>query len=108
MSGNAICKTHGHASNGTETPEYRSWEHMFYRCTNPKSSRWKYYGGAGVKISPRWESFENFLTDMGPRPLGTTLGRFGDVGNYEPGNCVWMTQAEQVANRKRSSKFGVV
>jgi len=100
--------THGHTPGHTKSPEFRSWEHMVHRCTNPNSSRWKYYGGAGVEVSPRWRNFENFLADMGPRPLGTTLGRFGDIGNYKPGNCVWMTQAEQVANRRRISKFGVV
>ena len=32
---------------------------------------------------------------MGERPGGTTLGRIGDKGNYEPGNCQWQTNEEQ-------------
>lgn len=40
-------------------------------------------------------SFSNFLLDMGERPLGTSLGRIGDTGNYEPGNCAWQAPAEQ-------------
>jgi hypothetical protein len=37
---------------------------------------------------------------MGERPKDTTLGRIGDVGNYEPGNCEWQTDDEQKANAK--------
>lgn len=42
---------------------------------------------------------------MGDRPEGTTLGRFGDTGNYEPGNVAWMTVEEQAAEqaKKRAS-----
>ena len=78
---------------------------MKQRCFNPNTERYPKYGALGVTICDRWNiskggSFQNFLSDMGERPAGTSLGRFGDVGNYEPGNCKWMTQAEQVANRR--------
>src|ERR1019366_2423600 len=36
---------------------------------------------------------------MGERPKERTLGRFGDKGNYEPGNCAWQTPAEQRATQ---------
>ena len=65
------------------------------RCLNPSSLRWRHYGGAGVKVCDRWMLFSNFLADMGERPNGTTLGRFGDLGDYEPGNCQWQTSKEQ-------------
>lgn len=58
-----------------------------------------------VDVCVRWHKFENFLSDMGERPEGTTLGRFGDVGNYEPGNCKWMTWAEQLANRRIEARW---
>ena len=39
---------------------------------------------------------------MGERPEGTSLGRILDMGNYEQGNCFWMTPAEQnLAKRNR-------
>lgn len=98
---------HGHAS-GNVSSTYITWANLFARCYNPKSARFKYYGGANpsVKVCDRWNpakggSFENFLSDMGPRPDGTTLGRFLDLGNYEPGNCAWQTRLEQGAERRK-------
>lgn len=75
---------------------------MNRRCVNLED---KNYGGKGIKVCERWHSsnpngFVNFLADMGERPPGTTNGRFGDMGNYEPGNCKWMTRAEQQNNRR--------
>jgi hypothetical protein len=72
-----------------------SWEAMRDRCYNPKTARYKNYGGAGVRVCDRWQDFRNFLADMGLRPEGKTLGRILDMGDYEPGNAFWMTSAEQ-------------
>ena len=101
--GNA--KTHGLTSNGKRSPEYRSWEAMKRRCSNPKVTGFKRYGGRGIRVCSRWHSFENFLADMGPRPEGTTLDRFPDNdGNYEPGNVRWATRSEQ-GNNQSSTVF---
>jgi len=79
---------------------------MKTRCFNIKGDNFASYGALGVTVCDRWkDSFENFLADMGERPEGTTLGRFGDMGNYEPKNCKWMTSAEQVANWRSDRKF---
>ncbi len=91
--------SHGHCS-GKDSPTYQSWRHMIDRCTNINSTQWDYYGGQGITVCDRWNpaqggSFENFLADMGERPEGMTLGRILDLGNYEPGNCFWMTGTEQ-------------
>jgi hypothetical protein len=95
---------HGHARGGTRTPTYESWHSALQRCYNPNDKKYKYYGGAiqPVQICDRWRhSFESFLSDLGERPEGCTLGRLMDVGNYEPGNCRWMTWAEQAQEAKK-------
>lgn len=96
---------HGATVNDNQTPEYTAWCAMIQRCMDPNRVGWMHYGRAGVKVCDRWldpeHGFKNFLADMGPRPAGTTNGRFGDVGNYEPGNCRWMTPKEQADERRK-------
>lgn len=93
---------HGHATSAGQSPTYKSWVAMRQRCQKPGVKGYHNYGGAGVRVCPRWNSFENFLADMGERPAGTTLGRIGDMGNYEPGNCAWQTTKEQAKPGSRN------
>ena len=92
---------HGATRNGKWTREYVTWYAMRQRVNNPRHEHFKYYGGRGIRICRRWRKFENFLADMGLRPQGKTLDRKNPDGNYEPGNCRWATQKEQIANRRK-------
>lgn len=99
-------RTHGEASPDKETPEYRSWASMRSRCNNQKDDNYPNYGGRGIAVCERWNSYENFLADMGRRPtLQHTLDRIDVNGNYAPDNCRWATKSEQSRNR-RPFKFG--
>lgn len=80
------------------TPTYYSWQHMKRRCTDTKFHQYPKYGGRGIAVCERWLVFENFLADMGVRPLGTTLDRKDGSKGYEPGNCRWATPREQRLN----------
>lgn len=91
----------GHKQTNLATGTYRSWTSMRSRCHNPNTTQYENYGGRGIVISPRWDSFETFLADMGVRPKGTTLDRWPNKnGNYEPGNCRWSSPQEQMSNRR--------
>ena len=86
------------------TPEYHSWEAMKQRCCNPSHPNYQLYGGRGIRVCCRWmNSFENFLSDMGPRlnPL-LTLERKNNNGNYTPKNCIWATRQQQSSNTRRT------
>jgi hypothetical protein len=72
---------------------------MKARCFNTKHHSFARYGGAGLTVCQRWLTFENFLADMGVRPVRTTLDRIDNAKGYEPGNCRWATTKVQGSNR---------
>lgn len=85
--------------------EWTAWSNMRQRCQNPKNPAFKNYGARGVAVCERWNLFENFLEDMGPRPPGMIIERQNNNGNYEPSNCIWTTQLEQTHNQRSNHQI---
>jgi len=91
---------HGHARSAALTPTYITWTHLRDRCHNSNHLYYYLYGGRGISVCERWNSFVNFLEDMGERPAGMEIDRINNEGNYEPGNCRWATHSENIRNRR--------
>jgi hypothetical protein len=90
-----------HGLDGTKI--YRAWRAMLNRCENPKTEKFEYYGGRGIRVCAEWHSVHCFrdwaLANGFAEHL--TLDRYPDRdGNYMPSNCRWATWSEQALNRR--------
>lgn len=93
---------HGHNCRGGRSAEYHIWSGIKDRVLNKNTALYPFYGGRGITIEPSWsESFEAFLTDVGPRPsTGHSLDRIDNDQGYHPDNVRWATKKEQARNRR--------
>lgn len=74
------------------------------RCYNKKNQAYKNYGGRGITVCEEWmtsnrEVFCDWAWSSGYSP-GLSIDRIDNSGNYEPGNCRWVTSKEQARNTR--------
>lgn len=103
-----IVTKHGHADfkDGIRTKTYRTWQHIWQRCTNPVATGYASYGGRGITVCKRWAKFPSFLADMGEPPSTQhTIERIDVDSGYTPSNCRWATRAEQSVNRRTNRRI---
>ena len=95
----ARSKTHGLRSNSV----YPVWNAMKQRCQNPRDKGYENYGGRGIDVCEKWQTFEGFIEDMGLPPFkGAMLDRRDNDKGYNKDNCRWSTRKEQNSNTRKN------
>ena len=79
----------------------RRWYSMWERCYLPSGQGYEYYGARGICVCQEWLDFQAFYNFWGdPLFEGATIGRIDNDGNYEPNNCRWATDLQQMRNKR--------
>ena len=94
-------RTHGM----TNTRLHNIWKNMKSRCTYERHEDFDLYGGRGITVCDEWlnsfDAFESWANNNGYSG-GLSIDRCDVNGNYEPGNCRWITQKAQCNNTRRN------
>lgn len=92
---------------------YSVWKTMKKRCENERCKSFKWYGGNGVTVCEAWHDYITFKKwalqngyDEKAEYGKCTIDRIDPCGNYEPGNCRWVSMAEQAKNKRKSAYMG--
>lgn len=90
-----------------KTTEYRIWQGIKSRCSNPNDPRFKWYGARGILLCEVWRnSFLAFREHVGLRPsLRHSLDRINNDRGYEPGNVRWALGSQQQRNSRSSRVY---
>jgi hypothetical protein len=83
---------------------YSVWKALRKRCCNKNNNDYKYYGGKGVSVYKEWDDyqvFKKYCLDNGWRPE-LEIDRIDNNGNYEPGNCRFVSHKKNSQTRSTS------
>ena len=83
-------------------PVYGVWSGMLSRCTDPRSSSYKNYGGRGISICKEWMDYYSFGEWCIKNGYSKSLqiDRIDNNGNYSSDNCIFVKPWINTANRR--------
>lgn len=102
--GREAIKTRSRTHGASKTRLYSIWKGMHKRCSNQMSTKYKIYGGKGIRVCKDWSTFEPFqewALEHGYNDL-LTIERDKIDRDYCPENCRWIPSGEQAKNTSRT------
>lgn len=92
----AYCgKRNGTKHNMSRTKIYHVWQAMKDRCTNTNNPKYQNYGGKGIKVCDKWQTWEGFWEDIKDKyKEGLTIDRIDSNKDYCPENVQWIPLLE--------------
>ncbi len=107
-------KTHG-MSRGSRA--YRIWASMIQRCEDRNSTAYHNYGGRGIRVHRtlrRFADFWNYIKTLDgvpagsvDVPIGLTIDRIDNDGDYRCGNIRLISMADQAKNRRNNTRYTI-
>ena len=86
------------------------WNMMKQRCNNPNNVKYKDYGGRGITVCDEWmndfKKYYDWCMDNGYKQE-LHIDRRDNDGNYEPGNCRFVTPKVNANNKQRRDKVKI-
>ena len=93
----------------TGTPLYFVWIDMIRRCEKPNRVAYKDYGARGISVCKEWHNPKSFfdwaMTNGYKNSL--LLDRVNNNGNYEPGNCRFVTRSISEVNKRKRPDYDI-
>lgn len=78
------------------------WIAMFRKCYHANEKKYPTDSALGLTVCARWHDFENFFTDVSPKPKDMILRLIAPHTEYSARNCEWTSKKFGNANRRRN------
>lgn len=80
---------------------HRCFHQIKYRCINPKCTKYKYYGGRGIKVKFKniTEFIDYVINELQVDPRNLDIDRINNDGHYEKDNIRFVTHQENCNNK---------
>jgi hypothetical protein len=79
-------------------PLYHIWASMMGSCYNKDKPSYNSCGKIGITVCKEWREIENFIRDMGRKPINTCLSRHDSNKNFSKENCYWKSRVKMTSD----------